>query len=118
VADPGVHSALAYPGYIQIGVTELVLRGIFWLTRQAGNRVEFYQRGEIGRSIQDAWEPYLAHIPRQNAADALSDLRPPAYQRDGPAVRTGTRRRCGAGWRGRQVKMMPDSAYRRPLRRR
>jgi proline iminopeptidase len=60
--------ALAYAEKHPERVTELVLRGIFLLRRQEIDW--FYQRG-ADALFPDAWEAYLAQIPREEHGDLL-----------------------------------------------
>jgi proline iminopeptidase len=98
--------ALAYSQTHPDHVTELILRGIFLLRKQ---EIEwFYQRG-ASVLYPDAWEPYLAHIPKAERGDLLS-----AYYRrltsDVPAVRLAAAK-IWSGWEGATSKLLPDPTF-------
>jgi proline iminopeptidase len=88
--------ALAYAEKHPERVSELVLRGIFLLRKQEIDW--FYQRG-ADALFPDAWEEYLAPIPREEHGDLLH-----AYHRrlthDEPAVRQAAARAWSV-WEGR-----------------
>jgi proline iminopeptidase len=88
--------ALAYAEKHPERVTELVLRGIFLLRRQEIDW--FYQRG-ADALFPDAWEEYLAPIPREEHGDLLHAYHRRLTHHD-PAVRQAAARAWSV-WEGR-----------------
>jgi proline iminopeptidase len=95
--------ALAYAEAHPDRVTELVLRGIFLLRRW--EIAWFYQEG-ASRLFPEAWEDYLAPIPREERGDLLN-----AYYRrltdPDPFVRQRAARAWSI-WEGRTSTLLPD----------
>lgn len=98
--------ALAYAETHPLRVSELVLRGIFMLRRW---ELEwFYQEG-ASRLYPDAWQHFLAAIPRVEWSDLIS-----AYHRrltsEDAEVRLATAR-AWATWEGATSFLTPDAEF-------
>src|SRR5262245_47241786 len=97
--------ALAYAQSHPLKVSELILRGIFTLRRW---ELEwFYQEG-ASRIFPDAWQNYVAPIPREERGDMIA-----AYYRrltgDDPAERLRCAR-AWSQWEGATISLLPDPA--------
>ena len=82
--------ALAYAQAHPARVSELVLRGVF-LVR--GEELRWYYGDGCNRLFPDAWEEFLAPIPREERDDLLG-----AYHRRLTSDDPATRRRAAVAW--------------------
>lgn len=97
--------ALAYAETHPERVTELVLRGIFTLRR--GEIHWFYQDG-ASHLYPDAWEEYLAPIPKAERSDLVAAYRERLFDAD-PAVHVP----AGVAWtvwENSTIRLIPDEA--------
>lgn len=98
--------AIAYAQTHPTRVSELVLRGIFMLRRA---ELEWFYQSGCDSIFPDAWEAYLAAIPRVEHADLIS-----AYHRrltsPDPAVRLAAARAWSV-WEGSTSFLYQDSAH-------
>lgn len=82
--------ALAYAQSHPEPVTELVLRGIFMLRR---SELEWFYQGGADQIFPDAWEAYLAAIPKVEHGDLIS-----AYYRRLTSDDAATRMAAAKAW--------------------
>ncbi|UBH06940.1 proline iminopeptidase [Leucobacter sp. Psy1] len=97
--------ALAYAETHPERVTELILRGIFTLRR--GEIHWFYQDG-ASHLYPDAWEEYLAPIPKAERSDLVAAYRERLFDAD-PAVHVP----AGVAWtvwENSTIRLIPDEA--------
>ena len=96
--------ALAYAETHPERVSELVVRGIYTLTRA---ELDWYYQFGVSEMFPDKWERFLAPIPEAERGDMMARL-PQAADRQRPARRRSRRPRAWSLWEGETITLLPE----------
>ena len=98
--------ALAYAETHPQRVSELILRGVYTVTRA---ELDWYYQFGVSEMYPDRWEGFVAPIPEDERGDMIA-----AYRKrltgDDPAVRIEAAR-AWSTWEGSTIKLLPDADF-------
>ena len=100
------------PRRIRERVSELVLRGIYTLTRP---ELDWYYQFGVSEMFPDKWERFIAPIPEAERGDMMAAYRKRLTGSDRKAQMEAAR--AWSLWEGETITLLPDPETQRQVRR-